>query len=157
MSARCSGWYYKGVVWKNDSLIMVKANSQPGGYTRNNLVVLARQKQEALDFLEALDYLRMINSEGRDPFGCAEPDAVYKLLDKGASLNQIFISITREERISKHSGDYWKGYPYDAALKPCSNCSLWLSEDKRQGVFMVDLQKIYHYRDLFRGQGHGGI
>jgi hypothetical protein len=149
--ASCSGWYYKDVVWKNDSLVAITAPSGEPQGTRNRLGGLSNRKRDAKDFLEALLYLERINSNQRNPFGCAEPNAVARLLEMGASINQIYLGITREPRISTHPGDYWRGEEYDAALKPCENCRLWLTKQDRQGTYMVNLQEIYRYRDLNSG------
>jgi len=149
--AGCAAWYYKDAVWKNDSLVAITADSGYPRGTRTRLERLSKNgKRDAQDLLEALKYLKRTNNNQRNPFGCAEPHAVSTLLEMGASINQIFLGITREPRISTHFGDHWKGEDYGAVLKPCENCSLWLTKQDRQGTYMVNLQEIYRYRDKNR-------
>ncbi|GGF14801.1 hypothetical protein GCM10011611_20700 [Aliidongia dinghuensis] len=148
--AKCSGWYYKGPAWHQNSLVAVNADSRSGKETRKDLLGLG-SNEDAKAFIGALDYIARLGIEGkdgksRDPFGCAEPDAVYQLLKLGAEINQIFISQTRESRVST----YWRdaGEEYDVYLKPCPCCRLWLSAEHRAGYFMIDIKELYRLRDL---------
>lgn len=139
--ASCGAWYYKDVPWKKDSLVWVKAHSRSGKATRRELGNLAMRNGDAQEFALALDYVKISNGEGRNPFGCAEPRGVYEMLHRGAAINQIFIGLTYELR---GEGDNEQA----RYLKPCPCCSQWLTPQDRQGVYQVDIKRLAALRDL---------
>jgi hypothetical protein len=131
--AKCSGWYYTKPMWHQDSATVVTGWSQSGSLTRGNLGKLAKTKPDAKIMLE---YLKSIFTDpDRDPFGCAEPDAVYKLLTEGAELNQIFIGMTSEPRETAYGDE-------DKWLKPCVNCQKWLTGRLKDGNYMIDMGEL---------------
>lgn len=135
--AKCGGWYYTKPVWHKDSATVVTGWSKSGSLTRKSLADLATTKPDAKIMLE---YLKAIFTDpSRDPFGCAEPDAVYQLLAKGAELNQIFIGMTTEPRATSD------GEEADKWLKPCVNCQKWLTGRLKDGNYMIDMGELNQF------------
>lgn len=141
--ATCGGWYYTKAPWHNDPMTVVTGRSQAGGTTKANLSGLALTNDDAKIFHAYLDAIHKKNineSNDRNPFGCAEPDAIYQLLGQGAQINQIFIGSTHETVYS----DRWQE-DVDRRLKPCANCQQWLTAELKDGSFMVDMGELNRF------------
>ena len=151
--ATCSAWYYTKPPWHDDPMTIVKGTSQTGVNTKGKLETLAKKNADAKVLLAYLNKVAKDNQSldtaeerDRDPFGCAEPDAVRQLIEKGAELNQIFIGMTTELRYSAVAeGDI------DKRLKPCVNCQKWMTARLRDGNYMIDMGELNQFVRTTKG------
>lgn len=135
--AKCGGWYYTKPPWHNDPMTAVTGES---GYdTKALLKELVDNKNNDARILRA--YLEKLHEGNeRNPFGCAEPHAVYQLLKEGAELNQIFIGATFHTVFSEREReDVYKFH------KPCENCRNWLTAQLKDGSYMIDMGELNNF------------